>query len=147
MSGTWVIVGATSSMARAFARGAAERGAHLVLAGRDMVDLERSAADCLARGAASAVTAPFDARDPASFEGILESARAHDGPVSLALFVASMPEQSEIDADPSLLDGVIADGFTGPARLAHRMAPLLEERGGAVVGVGSVAWWRTMCRT
>ena len=43
MSETWIIVGATSSMARAFARKVASRGAHVVLAGRDMADMEQTA--------------------------------------------------------------------------------------------------------
>jgi short-subunit dehydrogenase len=51
-----------------------------------------------------------------------------------------MPPQAEIDADPGLLDGVIADSFTGPARFLQMLAPHLETRGsGTVVGVGSVA--------
>ncbi|MGC9419423.1 MAG: SDR family NAD(P)-dependent oxidoreductase [Rhodovulum sp.] len=51
-----------------------------------------------------------------------------------------MPAQSEIDADPALIDGVVTDNFTGPARVLQMLAPLMEERGGGtVVGVGSVA--------
>ena len=48
---TWIILGATSSMARALARALAEQGHSLLLAGRDMEDLRRQAADCTARGA------------------------------------------------------------------------------------------------
>ena len=40
MTDTWIILGATSSMARAFARKLAEEGATIYLAGRDMADLE-----------------------------------------------------------------------------------------------------------
>ena len=42
--------------------------------------------------------------------------------------------------DPSLIEGVIADSFTGPATFLQRLAPQMEERGGGtIVGVGSVA--------
>lgn len=83
---------------------------------------------------------PFDARDPTSFDAIVTRAGSVDGPLSVAAFVGSMPEQSEIDADPALIAGTIADSYTGPATLIHRLAPLLEAHGsGAVVGVGSVA--------
>ena len=48
---TWIILGASSAMARAFARDLAGEGHHLVLCGRDMDDLERNAADAGLRGA------------------------------------------------------------------------------------------------
>ena len=54
MDQTWLIIGATSSMARAFARLVASEGAEVLLAGRDMGDLGRMATDCDARGAPSA---------------------------------------------------------------------------------------------
>ncbi|RYH10704.1 SDR family NAD(P)-dependent oxidoreductase [Tropicimonas sp. IMCC6043] len=137
---TWLILGATSSMARALARKLAGRGATLLLAGRDMEDLEATAADCTARGATSAEAIRFDARDPESFPPILARMQALGGTPNAAVFVGSMPPQVEIDDDPAMLDGVVADSFTGPARLLHGLAPLLEAAGaGTIVGVSSVA--------
>ena len=49
MNQTWLIIGATSSIAKAFARAVAKNGASVLLAGRDMDDLNRCAADCAAR--------------------------------------------------------------------------------------------------
>ena len=54
MNSTWIILGATSTIAREFARLLAERGDGLVLCGRDTVDMVATAADCRARGAALA---------------------------------------------------------------------------------------------
>ena len=51
MNRTWIILGATSSMARAFARAVAETGAGVLLAGRDVEDMAALAADCRLRGA------------------------------------------------------------------------------------------------
>jgi len=140
MNQSWIILGASSSMAKAFARLVADRGDAVFLAGRDKDDLARSAADCAARGARLARALSFDARDAASFSAILDAAQAEDGHINCAVFVGSMPEQSAIDADPSLVDGVIADSFTGPSRFLQAFAPIVEERGGGtVIGVGSVA--------
>lgn len=136
---TWLILGATSSMARALARQLAERGAGLLLAGRDMADLEVTASDCTFRGAASARAVAFDARDPSCFDALAAALEAADGSANVAVFVGSMPPQDEIDADPALVDGVIADSFTGPARLLTLLAPQVAATGGTVVGVGSVA--------
>ena len=83
---------------------------------------------------------PLDVRDPASFDPILAAGAAVDGTLNIAVFVGSMPDQTEIDADPSLLAGVVTDSFTGPAELLTRAIPDLERRGtGTVVGVSSVA--------
>lgn len=140
MSDTWIILGATSSMARAFARKAATSGAAVLLAGRDQADLAILAADCRLRGARLAEALPFDARDPASFAAILTRAEAESGLLNAAVFVGSMPPQAEVDTEPALIDGTVTDSFTGPARFLHLLAPLMEARGGGcVVGVGSVA--------
>lgn len=139
MKTTWIILGATSTIARCFARLAAERGEGVLLAGRDMEDLRATATDCGLKGAPVAEAIAFDARDAESFNPII--ARAKElGPVSIAVFVGSMPPQEDIDADPSLVEGTVTDSFTGPARFLTTMAPLLEAQGnGTVVGVGSVA--------
>jgi len=140
MTETWIIVGATSAIARAFARTCAARGAELLLLGRDMPELKRIATDCELRGAPSAKAVAFDARKPEKFEAIIDDAALSSGTLNAAVFVGSMPEQSAIDADPSLIDGTIQDSFTGPARLLQLLAPVLEERGsGTIIGVGSVA--------
>ena len=140
MSETWVIVGATSSMAKALTRDLAERGAGLILAGRDMDDLAASASDAIGRGAAFAEAMAIDMRSPESFGPIYDRMGREDGSLNAAVFVGSMPSQSDIDQDLSLVDGVIADSHTGPARFLQGLAPMLEDRGsGTIVGVGSVA--------
>ncbi len=140
MTESWIILGATSSMARAFARALAKRGDAVFLAGRDMDDLNATAQDCAARGARLAEALTFDAREPEGFPALVARLEQEDGQINAAVFVGSMPEQSAIDADPGLIDGVITDNFTGPARLLQLLTPALEARGsGTVVGVGSVA--------
>ncbi len=140
MNNTWIILGATSSMARAFARAVSDRGDGVLLCGRDMADLKASAVDCAARGAPIAEALAFDARDPKSFQPIIDRALREDGQLHVSVFVGSMPPQDAVDADPSLIAGVVTDSYTGPATFLQRIAPELEARGGAtVVGVGSVA--------
>ena len=140
MSDTWIVLGATSSMARAFARAVSLKGDSVLLAGRDMDDIQKTAADCIARGAPMAEAIAFDARKPDGFAAILKRAEAEDGKINAAVFVGSMPSQDDIDADPALIDGTVTDNYTGPARFLQMLAPIIEERGcGTVVGVGSVA--------
>lgn len=137
---TWIILGATSTMARVFAREMAGRGDKLLLAGRRMDELELLAEDCRIRGAELAEPIMFDSRKPETFQPILDRASEMGETLSAAVFVGSMPEQEEIDANPELIDGTIIDGFTGPARFLTMMAPMMEERGdGMIVGISSVA--------
>lgn len=140
MTNTWIILGATSSMARAFARKVAAQGDGVLLAGRDMDDLQTLAQDCRLRGARISEALAFDARDPSGFASLIERLDREEGLLSAAVFVGSMPPQAEIDADPALIDGTVTDSFTGPARFLQMLAPKMEARkGGTVVGVGSVA--------
>ena len=140
MANTWIILGGTSTMARHFARQAADRGEGVILCGRDTTDMEATASDCMAHGAPLAEVMAFDARKPDTFAPILKRASDIDGTISAAVFVGSMPAQDRIDDDPSLVDGTVHDSFTGPARFLTALAPLLESRGtGTIVGVGSVA--------
>ena len=140
MTETWIILGATSAMARALARRLAEQGAELIVAGRDIDDLKALAVDLSARGAPRATAMAYDAREAASFDAILAAADQAEGLVNAAVFVGSMPSQAEVDADPGLIASVAVDNFTGPAQALARLAPLIEARqGGTIVGVGSVA--------
>ena len=140
MTGTWIILGATSSMARAYARAVAERGARVLVAGRDMDELKALAADLVARGASAAEAVKFDARDAKTYAPLVKQAELEPGEINVAVFVGSMPSQAEIDEDPGLIDGVATDNFIGPAHFLAEILPLMEARaGGTVVGVSSVA--------
>ena len=113
MTETWIILGATSSMARAFARKVAGTGAAVLLAGRDIDDMTAVAQDCRLRGARLAEVLTFDARKPDGFAALIARMTAEEGTLSAAVFVGSMPPQSEIDADPALIEGTVTDSFTG----------------------------------
>ena len=140
MTDTWIILGASSAMGRAFARKAAEQGCDLVLAARDADDLARTAKDCELRGGGRVESITFDIRKPAGFQKILDAASTSDGMINAAVFVGSMPPQSAIDADPALAGDTITDSFCGPVQFLLALAPVMEERGGGtVIGVGSVA--------
>ncbi|PTV95882.1 short-subunit dehydrogenase [Rhodobacter aestuarii] len=136
----WIVLGATSGMARPFLRRLAIDGARLMLAGRDMEELETLAKDCKLRGAAEVEVIAFNIRDTAAFPALIDKLAATQGVLNLACFVGTMPEQSAIDADPMLIDEVVTDNFTGPAKFLSLLAPVMEARGeGVIVGVGSVA--------
>lgn len=140
MKQSWLILGASSAMARAFARRVADAGADVFLAGRDTEDMDKTAADCHMRGAKTAEVLKFDARKPAGFAAIRDRLGLQDGMLNVAVFIGSMPSQAEIDADPGLIEAVVADNHVGPVTFLHEFAPMMEARGGGtVVGVSSVS--------
>jgi NAD(P)-dependent dehydrogenase (short-subunit alcohol dehydrogenase family) len=136
---TWIILGATSSMARALrARSQPKAQASCWLAATWTISPFRQPTP---RSAAPAWPRRWpDARAPEGFQSLIDRLADEEGELNAAVFVGSMPAQAEIDADPSLIDGTVTDSFTGPARFLQMLAPLMEARGGGtVVGVGSVA--------
>lgn len=140
MQENWIILGATSGMARPFIRRLAEQGATLFLAGRKMDELEAIAADCRLRGAPVAEVLAFDARTPAGYGALITRLEVCEGTLNAASFVGSMPEQAQIDANPGLIADVVADSLTGPATFLTMLAPVMEARGGGtIIGIGSVA--------
>ena len=136
----WIILGATSDMARPFLRRLAADGNALFLAGRNAPALSELAEDCRLRGAPHAESLQYDARDPSNYAALVAQLAALEGELNIAVFCGSMPDQAEIDADPALIETVMADSYTGPATFLQMMIPHLESRGtGTVLGVGSVA--------
>lgn len=139
---TWIVLGASSSVARAFARALAERGDGVILAGRDESDLEATAADCRVRGAPLAETVFFDAFDRASHRAIARRAEraARDGPLGVLLAFGSMPEQEAMETDPDLALACIDATYCGAVSILLRLAPVLAAaRSGKLIVMGSVA--------
>lgn len=138
---TWVVLGASSAIARAFARAAAAGGAAVILAGRDQADLEATAADLRLRHGVAATVQDFDALDFAQHGAFAEAiAGSVDGPLGIFLAFGVMPTQAAINADRALALATIDANLTGAVSVLQAFAPLLEARGsGHVVALSSVA--------
>ena len=137
---TWIILGASSSVGRAFARQAAAKGADVVLAGRDTEDLARTAQDILARFDVSATAFPFDADDYDTHEALANALNERQAPFGIFLLFGTMPEQSAIDANFDLAVQTINVNYLGAVSILSRLAAKLEADGsGRVVVMSSVA--------
>src|SRR5258705_9113024 len=137
---TWIVLGASSPIGRAFARIVAASGADVVLAGRDMDDLTRTAADLKVASGADVEVAPFEAMDFASHANAAARWGERAGTLNVLLVFGLMPEQSDMDADPAKLIDCVGVTYTGAISILHHLAPHLESRkAGTVIGIGSVA--------
>jgi NAD(P)-dependent dehydrogenase (short-subunit alcohol dehydrogenase family) len=137
----WLILGGSSSIGRAFAEVVAAAGSDVILAGRDVADLERTAADVAIRTGRRADVLAFDAE---AFDSHDEFATAcfGDGARRLNVFVlfGVMPGQDEIDGAFELARRTVHVNYLGAVSILSRLAPHLEAQGGGrVVVLSSVA--------
>lgn len=140
MSGTWIILGATSGMARAFARKAAEEKCALLLAGRDQNELNILAADLHLRGSPDVSVINFDARDKHSRTALVEKTKDLPGPISVFLAFGTMPPEEALRHEPDLCAEMMAANYIGAALVLNALTPLFEARkSGSVIVLGSVA--------
>jgi short-subunit dehydrogenase len=136
---TWVVLGASSSIGRAFARLAAAEGCDIILAGRDMDDLQRTAADVALRANCRADAVRFDAAAMDAHARFVDDCAAR-GPVDLFLLFGAMPDQEAIDRDFELALQTIGVNYVGAVSVLSRFAPRLEAQGsGRFVVLSSVA--------
>lgn len=137
----WAIFGASSGLAREFARHAARHGKPLVLAGRDVEDLELDGRDLVLRGCPAVRTLPFDARDPAALaQAAATLDQALPARFNVLIAFGVLGSQAEIEAQPALAQEIMAINAGAAIGLMLALAPLMERRqGGRLVVVGSVA--------
>jgi len=138
----WLVLGASSPIARAFAEEVAAAGAAVLLAGRDRGDLLRSAADLKLRHGIPVEVLGFDALDRASQRLLADAVRTivPEGKLDIFLGFGDMPDQAAMEHDPELAVRAINACFTGAAALLLDLAPLLEAgRSGRVIILSSVA--------
>lgn len=140
LSGTWIILGATSAMARAFARKAASEGCALVLAGRDVTELEALAVDTGLRGASMVSTLRFDANDAASIAELATVARTAVLPINVFLAFGQMPDETMMRLDAALCAQMINTNYTAAVLALNTVLPVFEsQQSGSIIVVGSVA--------
>jgi len=133
------ILGATKGMGRALARAAAERGDELCILGRNLVDLERSAADLGVRGASGSVgSVACDLEKPEMFGPAIEAAReALDGFDAVVVTAAIFASQEELEADPDLAERLLRIDFSNTVLFCEAAKKALLQSGGGTLCVFS----------
>lgn len=131
-----LIAGATSAIARAFARTAAEKGDALFLVARSEPRLQETAADLKVRGAASVGTFVMDLRDTARFVELIAAAeKAMGGLDTLLIAHGTLTDQDAAQTDMVLLDREMATNFTSAAALMTLVANKFEANKAGSIGV------------
>ncbi|HEY0665427.1 MAG TPA: SDR family oxidoreductase [Gallionella sp.] len=140
MSEAVLILGATSAIARAAASGFAARGHDIYLAGRDMDELPRLAADLRLRYGVAVAYGRFDAEETVTHEAFLQAVVAEmKGLAGVVLAFGYLGDQVAA-RDFSVGAKVIAGNFTGAASILSHCANHFEPiKRGFIIGISSVA--------
>jgi short-subunit dehydrogenase len=134
------ILGATRGMGRSLARLMAERGDPVVLLGREQGELERSAADLVARGGPGtrAHVAVCDLARPQTFAAALDAAEsALSGLDTVVVTAGLFAPQDELESDASLAQAVLSVDFANTVLFCEEARRRLLNRGGGTLCVFS----------
>lgn len=139
-SETWLILGASSSIARAFAGEVARHGCDVILAGRDLGDLGRTASDIRLRTGRRAEVVAFDATAIDEHATFVNHCRELAPRLNVLLLFGLMPPQAALEADSALLRQTIDVNYLGAASILHCLVPVLAaQKAGRIVVLSSVA--------
>jgi short-subunit dehydrogenase len=142
MSDNVLILGATSGMARAISRQLAAGGHSLLLAGRNLTELEADAADLRVRHGTNVAVEPFEALDFDGHSAFVDRCFERFGGAldGVVLCYGWMAAQSEAQADVQQARRMIDVNFTSCVSVLNRLADRLEQRQrGYLAVISSVA--------
>ncbi len=136
-----LILGATSTIARAVAEAFAAKEVPLFLASRDHDELSRLASDLQIRYNVTTYYALFDAQDfashPTFFQSVLQTCGKLKGVV---LAVGYLGDQKKATQDFSEAETIMERNYTGPCSILNICANYFEEeKQGFIIGLSSVA--------
>ncbi len=141
MSGAVLILGATSAIARGSAAAFARRGRALYLAGRDLEELRRDAADLAIRYGVEVRFGAFDAEATEHHATFLERVGAEMGELAGVLVAFGyLGDQGKAAADFAETEAIINRNFVGAVSILNLCAARMEQGGsGFIAGIASVA--------
>ena len=138
MSGTVLILGAKSGIARAVAHAYAQLGFDLILSGRNEADLQADASDYAIRHKVKSWAVAFDATAYETHQSFYDSLAA--APDVVVCMVGYLPDQKEAELDSVLAIRAMETNYVGCAHILNIAANSMEARkSGSIIGVSSVA--------
>lgn len=133
-----LVLGGTSDIGRATALRFAKAGSQILLAGRDLVTLQREADDISARTGATISPHSIDILETNSFATIVDGLPYL--PDTVVCVIGLLGDQAQAEKDTDHASTIIHSNFVGPALLIGIFAERFAARGeGVIVGVSSVA--------
>jgi len=137
---TAVVIGGTSGIGLALARGLAQAGANVVPTGRREELVKKVAAEIVALGHRS-LAQPCDVTDNASIEHLLESACKEFGSVQILVNCAGRTKKlPTLDFPESEWNAILETNLTGTLRACRVFGSyMVEQRYGRIVNIASIS--------
>lgn len=140
MSGSVLILGATSAIARGTAAAFAARGDNLYLASRDMEELKRIAADLHVRYGVKVSIGQFDAAATDTHSGFFENVIKEVHELSGVVLAFGLLGDQQAAREFSVAEKIITSNFTGAVSILSLCANHFEPlKRGFIIGITSVA--------
>jgi NAD(P)-dependent dehydrogenase (short-subunit alcohol dehydrogenase family) len=137
-----VVTGATSGLGRAIARGAGERGAKVVVAGRNREALDTAAGEIETAGS-EALAVPTDVAEQEQNEELVRAALDRFGRIDTFVANAIVTVYAEVEQlEPDELRRVFDVNFFGVAHAYWAALPALKESRGTFLHVSSALAYR-----
>lgn len=133
----FVILGGSSAIGKALAHAAAASGQTVLLAGRDVADIEATAADIELRHGHPCAFAPWDAADIEAQAEFAADCAAQARVLTVALCVGNVPSFSLLPPPPETTARLAHNGFTCVAAVLAAFAHQLVARRGSQLVVFS----------
>ena len=138
---SFLILGATSSIAQALAHRMAQQGAALHLGARDGVEVERVAQDMAIRYQVPISWSTFEAIAYDTHPKLLQQALDNLGSIDgVVVSLGELGKQEEAQIDSNDAQDIISSNYTGVVSVLTPVANYLEQQGhGFIIGISSVA--------
>lgn len=132
----WWVTGASSGIGAALALALAQRGASLVLSGRNTEALDNVARECK-----DALVLPFEATDFARIPALAAQAWDWKGRVHGLVNNAGISQRSlAVETEFKVYERIVAVDLLAPIALAQALLPrMVKAKGGHIVAISSVA--------
>jgi NAD(P)-dependent dehydrogenase (short-subunit alcohol dehydrogenase family) len=135
-----LITGAASGLGWALTQAFLQAGDRVLLADRDAALLRQRERECNDRSRVR--IAVCDVTDLVQLRALILDCERHFGVLNVLVNNAGITHRSAAaDTDPAVLSSVMAVDWQAPMQLALLALPLLRERQGMIINVGSMAGW------
>lgn len=133
----WWVTGASSGIGAGLAKALSDRGANLILSGRNIDALNKLAYSL----PSEALVLPFEATDYAALPEIAAKAKAWKGRIDGLVNNAGISQRSlAVDSDFSVYEKIIGVDLMAPIALTQQVLPDMVQQGsGQIIAISSIA--------
>lgn len=133
----WVIIGASSTIAKAFVRIAASHGDDIILTGRHEMDLKNMSDDLTIRYGISCKVYRMDINNILQYQGLMDLCENSEKMTHIFMAAGVLMDESHLQMDDA--KQILQTNFMSPALFLHQWIETFKSPMGGIIVLGSVA--------